>query len=346
VKLWQRYIFFKIVKTFFFLLVCFFLLYFFVDLSVHGVRFFSKSNFNQVILYYLYTFSTLFELFVTLAFLLASMRTLTDLGTHREILALQMAGLSKKKLLLPYFLFALLLGVACYGNGQFFAPQAQDVTSHFKTSHKHKKNRLEKNYLYSKSMPCGSEIVYHLFDASQNELVDLFWLQDKENIWHMKTFQINSRTGQFVHHLINCNGKLQNKESFAFKDFPELQVDALIAQKFIPPESRSLTVLLSQAFSPSTDMIRIRSHLYYKLVSPLLPFIVLLAIAPLCLIFSRYKSFFLLTAAAIFSLIALKVILDGMLILGENQVLSAEAAILAPIALILILIFPKFMRLT
>ena len=140
-KIWQKHIFGKLIKTFFFFLICLITVYVIIDLSAHGVRFLSKSSFAEITLFYLNTFASLLDLFLTLTFLLAAMRVLIDLTSHREIVALQMAGISKKGLIAPFFFFAGFLSLVCYLNTQWFAPDAQELTNLFKTSHKSKKKQ-------------------------------------------------------------------------------------------------------------------------------------------------------------------------------------------------------------
>src|SRR5690606_13695515 len=149
-KIWQKYIFLKLLKTFCFFLLCLFFIYVIIDLSAHGVRFFSKTSFSEIALYYLNSFSTLLDLFLTLTFLLSSLKVLFDLTMHREIVALQMAGLSKKRLLFPFFLFASLIALTSYMNLQWIAPFAGEYSSDFKTAYKSKK-KSEKIKIYTVS---------------------------------------------------------------------------------------------------------------------------------------------------------------------------------------------------
>ena len=79
-----------------------------VDLSIHSVRFFAdgKANIIAVFLYYLHSFSMHLELFFALAFLLSSLKVLFDLTHNSELIALQMAGLSNRRLTGPLFILA------------------------------------------------------------------------------------------------------------------------------------------------------------------------------------------------------------------------------------------------
>jgi len=321
-------------------------IYIVVDLSAHGVRFLTKSSFAQITLFYLNSFASLLDLFVTLSFLLATMRVLIDLTAHREIVALQMAGISKKQLLSPFFLFAGFLSLICYMNTQWFAPDAQELTNMFKSAHKSKKNKVQQIRVFTVSLDDKSELIYRSFDKNNQELLDVFWVKAPDDIWHMKVFKIHSLEGQYVNHLIRNEAKrLIKSESFVSRIFKELPWnDEVVLHRFVPFESRSISTLFLQACSLPADGRIIFSHLYYKLLVPLMPFLVLFAVAPMTMRYSRSQPIFLITAYSIFGFIALKVTLDGMLILGENQVLPSYIAILGPIALVLLFSLPTFAR--
>lgn len=345
-KLWQKYLFKRLIKTFSFFLLCLLAIYVIVDLSAHGVRFLSKSSLKEISLFYLHSFASLLDLFFTLTFLLAIMRVLIKLNTGREIVALQMAGISKKKLLAPFFIFAALLSAICYLNIQWLSPNAQELASTFKSSHKPKKNKAEKTPLFTVSLEDESELVYQRFEKEKKQLFDVFWVRSEEDIWHMKTLKTDTLEGQYVNHLTRNNVKqFEKQESFETKRFNELPWnEEVVLHRFVPYESRPLSTLFFQALSYPADARIIFSHLYYKLIVPLMPFLVLLAVAPLTLRYSRTQPIFLMTAYSIFGLIALKVILDGMLILGENQVLPSYIAIFSPILIVLTFSLPNFAR--
>lgn len=347
-KIWQRHLLEKLVKTFFFFLFCLICIYVVIDLSAHGVRFLSKSSFSEIALFYLNTFATLLDLFFTLTFLLASMRVLFSLNHHRELVALQMAGLSKKRLLLPFFIFAGALSFISYLNEQFFYSSAQEVASNFKTAHKSKqKIKPAQEKLFTLPLEDESELIYRKFNKDKKELVDVFWVRGPADIWHMKTLHIDSLRGDYVNHLTRGTSNLMEKqESFERKIFSEIPWnDEAILNRFISYESRSISTLAMQALSSPADGRIICSHLYYKLIAPLMPFLALFAIGPLALNYTRKRQTFLITTTFIFAFIALKIIMDGMLILGENQVLPAFVAIFSPFICILIYTIPRFIRL-
>lgn len=340
-KLWERHLFSKLIKTFIFFLICLFVLYVIIDLSAHGVRFFSKANLLEILLYYLNTFSSELNLFLTFTFLLASLRVLFDLSIHREFLALQMAGISKKKLLTPLFYFAAMIALTCYINCQYFAPYTGEETSTFKTAYKAKK-KTKSPKLYSAVLEDKSELVFH--NLSNKELQDVFWVKNSEDIWHMKTLHIDTLIGTHVHHLTRKK-QFEKSESYASREFSDLYLPKDLT-KIIPYESRPLSTLIIQAMGRPADARIVFSHLYYKLLTPLLPFIIIMALGPIILRYTRTTPLFLIIALSIFALLGLKTILDGMLILGENQVLPSYIAIFSPMIIVFSVTLVHFRRMT
>ena len=287
------------------------------------------------------------DLFLPLAFLLTSMKVLFDLNAHSELVAFQMAGLSKKKLLRPFFLFASLLSLICYINNQWLAPDAQNAAHAFRDAAKNKKKKKE--HLFTLPLTDGTELVYQQFDPAKKEFFDVFWIQTSNDIWHIKYLDIGSNppTGHFTDHLTrNHQHQFEKTESFQYQEFPHLSWDdQTVIREFVPFEHRSLSTLFQQARSDTANQQSVFAHLHYKLALPLLPFLVLLTISPVTMQFSRTRPVFLIIAISLLGFISLRTILDGMLILGENQVLPAAVAIWSPLLLGLILSLRSFIKL-
>lgn len=336
-KLWFRYLFHRLIQSFFFLLLSILILYVIIDFSIRGVKIVSHDTTTSlsILFHYLYQFTIYFDLFVSIAFLLASLRVLIDCNTHQELTALQMAGLSKPKLLLPFFLLALFLVFASIANNQWFSPDAGNETTAFKETISPKKTKKQK--VFSLALKDGSELIYQNFLSQRKELSDVYWIRSTQDVWHMKRLKIDSKppTAYFTDHLIRSEkGQFEKIESFPLLPLPELLWEKGAAlQKFVPLENRSLTTLFHQAHSSSSEKHSIFSHLYYKLALSLSPLLILLHIAPHAFRFSRNKSSFLFVTCSLFSFLGFTTLLNGMLILSENQVIPALLAIWGPIGL-------------
>jgi lipopolysaccharide export system permease protein len=336
-KLWQRYIFGRLVAAFLFFLICILGLYIAIDFSIHGAKALSKetTSWLDIGINYLCHFSKFIGFFFSISFLLAMLRVLLDLNTHREIVALQTAGLSSKNLLSPFFCLAALLAAAAYANFQWISPEAQMNAEDFYKAHATHKTQTEK--VFSLVLQDGSELVYQSYDSENKELFDVFWIRSFDEIWHMKRLRIDSEPleAQFVDQFVRGNtGSLEKGASFDFRAFTELQLETGVTfQRYIAFENRPLSSLWRQAMGTSSDKQKSAAHLHYKLALPLVPFLTIFIFAPFALRFSRSRSNLIFIACTLFTYIGLMTILDAMLILAENQAVPAFTAIWTPFAL-------------
>jgi lipopolysaccharide export system permease protein len=316
-KIWQRYLLSKLVTLFVFILLSILAIYLLIDLSTNGVKF-TKGSSLGVCIYYVQSFSSLMNLFIPLAFMLASLKVLFDLTSHFEILSLEMAGLSKKKILTPFFIFALLLSSISYVNQQWIGPKSIASVEAFKMVHTSKKKNESKKEVLFQTLPDDSDLVYHQFDSEKKELHDVFWIRSPTDIWHMKSLILSTTppTAFHVDHLENENGRLTKKESFACKEFPTLTISPN-RTTLASVGSRSLSTLYNQRASGA----EIQTHLHNKLAVPLLPIFILMAIAPFALSHSRDRPTFLIVTLCITAFIAIITVYDGLFILGENQII-------------------------
>lgn len=349
-SIWMRHLLIRLFSTASFILFCLFGVYAIIDLSIHSVRFFAggKAGALAVLLYYLHSFSLHLDLFFSLAFILSALKVLFDLAHHFELIALQMAGLSKRRLARPLFILAAVMICLSYANAQWLAPDAQESIDHFRNEHAKRKKRTAQEYVHSVTLDDGSVVVYQRFDPHQKNLSDVYWIRSENEIWHIKILELNrsSLSGRFVDRLArNDLGQIAVAESFDCRPMPDLPLEAAQAQqRFIPVENRPLAMLLLQSFSKCADVEMVRAHLHYKLAMPLMPILIALALPPVLLRFSRQSAAFLIAACSLFALIAFLTILDGMLILAENHVLSSVLAIWTPWILCLSVALRRFLR--
>lgn len=334
-KKWERYLFFKILWMVCAILFGIFTIFILVDLSTHSVRFFGqgKAGILSVLFYYGNCLSTELNLFLSLAFLLAMLKVLLDLGQHGVLVALQMAGLSKRKIARPLLMIASICALISYANAQWFAPASFASIEAFRKESK-KNKRVRKN-IHTIILEDGSEIVYQKFDPSSNAIFDAYWIQPNNEFWHIKSLDIGSTppVGRFADLFAkDASGHLFISQSFDLIPFPSLLLTPAAAlQQFVPFENRSLWLLVRQSFSSSANTVLIRSHLYYKSTLPLLPFLLAFSFLPILMRFSRYRRAFFISSFGLFTLISFFTVMDGLLILAENGVFPPFVAICGPL---------------
>ncbi len=345
--LYQRYLFDKIAKTFAFFLLCIFLIFTLLDLSIHGVRFFSHGLIGiiDIAIYYFYNFANYLEFFLPLTFLLGVLKVVLDLNTHNELVALQMAGLSRKKILVPFFIFAGLLTFVSYANQQWLAPKSQEFASGFRSKHTKRQKKADTPHLFSIPLEDKTELVYQ--EMNDNELFDVFWIKSSKDLWHMKFLKTGpSIEGRFVDRFQRTSeGKLEKTESFETKAFPDLVLDSDVhLQPFIPFENRPLSLLFTQALKQTSEKQNALCYLHHKLASPMLCFLVLILVTPFIMCFSRLKPLFLITASSLFVFVGFMTVLEGMFILAENHVISSFLAIWGPMLAAFAIGLPRFIK--
>jgi lipopolysaccharide export system permease protein len=328
-KIWYRYLFFRLIKSFLFILASIFIVFVILDLATKGGKLFGPKFLPsyETFFFYCYQFSNYLHLFFPFSLILASIQVLLDLNAHHELTALQMGGISKKKLLSPFFILASILFFLSLANQQWVVPKALSAAEAYVKAYARHKKRPPREHVHAITLSDGSEMVYQKFDEQKKELFDVFWIENLSTIWHMKFFQVSPPVGRFVDCFQRGTTQLEKIKSFDLLSFPQITLDESLAfQPFIPYEQRTLTQLAFQAFKAKNERQPLLSHLLYKLIYSLLLFLSIMAIAPICFSFSRNKSSFQIVACTLFVFLACTMLLDGLLILGENQVLPAFAA--------------------
>ena len=345
-KIWQRYLFKHFFSAFTLFFLCLLVIYMAIDFSINGSKLFyqESTSWSMVVWNYLHYFAKFLDLFLSLSFCLACLKVLLDLNLHRELLALQIAGLSARKLLSPFFLSAGMLAIISLANSQWIAPETP-----FSTKEDLKKGKKTLERVFSIELSDGSELIYQKYLSEKKELFDVFWILSPKELWYIKYLEIDTLPlrGRFANHFERKEeDRLEKNESFDSCLFSEMQWNReATLQKFIPFENRSMSLLCKQAFSQGAEKQRSSAHFHYKLAQPCISFLMLFWIAPFAIRFSRMKSSFLLIAAALFTYLIIRTLLDAMLILAENQVFPPLIAIWGPVIGCLLISCSFFSRL-
>ena len=199
----------------------------------------------------------------------------------------------------------------------------------------------QRTHLHTLILTDGSELIFQNFDANKKELFDVFWLETESKIWHMKFFTVDTQLAKFV----DCFERFDDQWMRSFRlsemKLPQITLDQKSAfEPFIPYERRPLSQLIAQAKAKSAEQPKLLSHLLYKLSLSSLLFLFLAAISPACFSFSRSRGAFKILSLSLFGFLATMMFLDGLLVLGENQVLPATLAFGLP----LLIFFATFCR--
>lgn len=340
-KIWQRYFVKEVFKTASLFLICFFGLYVLIDYATHASSFHRGGSFswNMIIFYYLLEFVRHLEILLPFALVLATVKTLTGLNTHNELVALMASGVRLKTLLRPFIFLAITATLLLYLNTQIFVPQAMRQLKHLNEARSLTKDRnRDIQRVNSLVLEDGSTVLYQRYDSTQKTFFDAYWIRSLNEIYRIKILSPYSTvpTGHFVDVLARDDqGNLVVSASHKEQAFPGMKFNKqTLFESMTLPEEQSYTDLWNKI--PSLDIIKsekqaqLVTSFYFKLAMPWLSVLAVLAVAPFCVRFSRHQPLFYIYAFSIFGIIAFQIVMDSAMVLGERQVIIPHLAIWLP----------------
>lgn len=354
--IWQRYILKQTLKVFFLFLFCFFFLYALVDYSMHLQEILKnkKMLWGDLFFYYGMLFSKRFDLLLPLSLLIASVAVLTSLNQKNELLALQTSGIAMHKLTRPFFFIGLFCVGLSYANFEVFTPKSLSYIEHFQKKYLKKINhrKEKKSSIHALPLEDGSRLVYQSYDPYKKEFFDLFYILSADELFHMKTLNIDASCpiGTYVDEMKrNEQGEMEKIASYVEYPFKNLSLNFDL-QDYLKKkvETRSITQLIAM-LSNQTPLFNenrnaVHSHLYFKLVMPWLPILVLIGVIPYCVPSARFLPTFLIFSLTIFGYIAFFTLMDGCVILGEMQVIPPFWAIFTLPIIFCFIFVPRFIK--
>ena len=355
-RLWKRYFLSELLKTLLLFLFGFFILYSMIEYATRMDDFFKNEKLQLIpaLHYYLNQFLKRIDFMLPMALLLSTIKVLTSLNMQNEWTVLQVAGLSTRKLLTPFFAIALACSTFLWVNFEYFLPPALQKIDEFRMAHSHGSHlvkRREKIHLIP--LRDGSKLLYQSYIKEKHMLFDVLWIKSINELWRMKYLSADPTLpkAQFVDELVRApNGMMEKRASYDSIVLTDLQWHPRDARKALTSfDQRSISnlyfIFKNREASPY-DMPKVKTALVFKLVTPLLSPLIILAFAPACLTFSRHRPLFLIYAIAMFSFFAFYMLLDSLTILSENALISPILAILAPIALLISTLGWRFFKKT
>ncbi len=355
-KLWERYFFREILKVFFFFLFSFFFLYSLIEYSMHMDDFFKNHHLQvqEVILYYVNQLLKRLDFLLPMALLLSTIKVLTTLNTRNEWAVLQASGLSTRTLLRPFLTVACACSIMTYLNFEYFHPAALQHIEDFRVAN-FRGTRLaqRRELIHLIPLKDNTKLIYQSFDKEKNVLFDVLWIKSIDDVWRIKYLNADPSNpmAEYVDHLVrNPAGYFEKQQSHPKLYLADLKWHPKMARKgLIPFDQRSLSDLYRMRFKTKLnpyEVPKISTALSFKATVPLMSPLLVIALAPFCLGFSRQRHYFLLYALGLFGLFAFYMLLDSLTILSENGVISPLAAVFAPLVLFAALFSWRFARKT
>jgi lipopolysaccharide export system permease protein len=352
IKIWQKHLLLEMIKFILFFLLGIYVIYFFIDFSFHGTKIFAKNSVSigAALVYYYHNFIMYLNLFASLGFMLAVIKVLSSMNHHNELIALFMAGISKYKIASPLFLIALIFSITSFLNFEFLVPTSSKAIELFKNTHLRTKKSETKDSLHTLLLDNSTKLIFQKYDSEKKELFDVFWIISSDDIWHIKYLKPNTKPpmGSFANHFKRENGKLIMQETYESYNFTNINFDKAASASLEPYETRPLSTLYSQylsnRFSSSKEKAHLFSQLNYKISMPLLPFVIVFALVPICMRFSKTGRIYAITSFSLFGFIGFYSLMDAAVILSENQVGSPLYIIWTPFLLTAIFFIYKFFK--
>lgn len=350
-KLWQRYLFKEIFKSFFLFLFCFFGLYVMLDYSMNASSFVVKGTFDIGGFFSLYRdhFLKRCDLMLPLALIVSTIKVLTSMNTHREWMVLQVAGIRNRALLLPFLLMGLFCSLFNWANFEFFVPEAlqridEFHAERFQSSHRARRREL----IHLIPLKDSSKLIYQSYDAEKQALFDVLWIRSPHEIWRMKFLNADPSNPEAFY--VDClqrspDGLLEKTASYPQYKFNNLKWNPKwLGRATTPFEHRSVRDLVRMKTATPYEIPRIRAQICHKMMVPLISLVAVIAVAPFCLSFSRSLPLFMIYAISLFSLLAFHMLLDVAVVLGENGVASPIGAVCLPMAIVGTFFTWRFLR--
>jgi len=337
--LWVREITKKILIRSLFIFLSVMALFSLIDFSINSSN---LSNAKVVILfqYYLIQGSNYLEIFLPLSFLIATIKTLSEMNINKELTALFSSGLSKKRLFTPIFAIALALSLVCFFNNEKIIPKTSKFINDFQLNFFESKYKGKQKKVHSLLLSNQTHLIFSNYDQDKKTLEDIFWIKSFNDIWHIaKIHLINPPVAYFSDHLTReQNNRLIKRDSHKEIVFSDLLLtEKILHDALIPLEQKPLTELFMSCKNDTLEIAAEKKVLAStRTLFSLSFFLITICLAPFSINFSRSFSPILITSISIFSFICFYMIINALSILCINQVLSCSLALWFPTILILL----------
>ena len=338
-KIWERYFFFETLKVLFFFLFAFTGLFVLIDYASHTGHFHHhhiRLSFAETALYYVGELLQKSDAILPFACLVASIRVLTQLNVHNELVALLASGIKLKRLLRP-FLWVGCLGVAfLYAGQEWLIPWSQDKAQALLEKHgSDTALKLENPAAHFVLLEDRTLMLYQTYSRHERRFWDAWWIPSIDHLVRIKTLELEPNIigydvetfRRLPSGILVSSGK-KDQEAFPHLHFNEKRLLETLTQ----PEDLSLSELASRLpkTASSEKEARIETAFYRKLFLPWLALFAIIGPAPFCLVFTRNLNLFLIYAASFFALFFLYVLFSAATTLAERQLISPFTALFTP----------------
>ncbi len=351
--IWERYFLKELLKTFFLIIFSFFALYILIDFASHSSsRHYPHAlmQWMQLLSHYLGEFILRANVLFPFALLIAAIRTLLNLNTHYELVALLAAGIPLKKLMRPFLLTGLVFVLLLYLNTEFLLPQALKGALSTKSLVKNKNSK--KFSVKSIALKDQTTLLFQNFDPIAKRFDDACWIRSFDEIWRFRYLYPYEKPPRGIQgeRLIREGAILSLDLAFEEKQCPQMRFNTNdLLDNITPPEAMRLSQLWAKLPRKNSRLTEKEAELsatfYHKMALPWLCLAAILVPAPFCVRYNRLQSPFLIYAFSIFGLTAGYLLFEAAEVLGSRQVISSFWALGIPFLILINISIFNFFKL-
>ena len=278
--------------------------------------------------YYANLIFTSWDILSCFAFTVSLVYVICSLRQNNETIAITTSGMTKTKIVTPFFLFAVILTAISYINYEVIIPNIGNVeTLNFVNKHKKAPSR---DFIVC-LLDNNGKVIYQ-----ENEGVkhDLFWIPSKTKIWHCNF--VSESNGKLIGHEID---KFEKTDEKTFERVDHMQTYHLpftlsntvngMDDYEKMPITRLIRTINNKHLNIHFDMGCIMTSLCYKLVIPFFYLIITTLFASQIFCKKRCLQPMFLYMVSIISFIILFAIVKTAVILGENYMVSPLITLVA-----------------
>jgi|GEM_PF-3435914 len=342
--IWDRLLLKRIFSNVLLFLICFFFLYILIDYSsrISGIPTMRHSPI-LLLRYYGSVFVKRLEVLLPFALMLGTIRSFQVLYREKGFVAALGSGTRLNRLLRPFYLIGFSALALLLANEQWFIPHALKEINTIESLHFYGKGIGEIHQKLAVQTEDGGRLFFSRIEPYERTLREVYYLPSWNQMVHMETLDLSKAIpeGQFVDFFQQTSKgwELQTRQTTA--NFPKLSIAweelfGLVAQ----PNQLPITVLIdkvqNEVVSP-LEMSEMTTTLTKKLLFPILPLIVIIALIPYGVSFSRTASFSAIYGGGLFLFLILYLSLSAL------QVAASPPLLAVPFILLIFTVFGRQM---
>jgi hypothetical protein len=335
----QRHLFKRLLKSFFLFLLLVVFSYTLIDFSTKVSDFSDTHSINYLFMLKFYgcEFCKRAHILVPLCFSLSVLLQVLHLLKTKELIALLSAGITYRRVLLPFWTLGLGLSTLLFLNRHYLIPPTRLFIESYRNDHVRiaKKPHNSDEGINTLILKDDSRLIYQSYDPIKKEYFDLFWIISPQRILRIKYLEShpNGFKARFVDELTrNQMGTLQKKHSFKELMLSKEWLKGARFDRNLPIQSQNL----SQMFKG----LSIKDYIYSKdaifsevilvTIMSLSPLWLLMMQSPILSRYTREIPVLFYVGSHLLFFFCISTIFDGLGIITQRSIVSPWILLVIP----------------